>query len=57
MVLYEENIPVVASDDNSACTGLLALLDEVSLLEAFTLVGGLELLSELIVADTTSVNN
>lgn len=51
------DVPVVASDDNSTCASLLALLDEVGLLETLTLVGGLQLLGELIVANTTSVDD
>ena len=47
--------PVVAGDNDTAGTGLLALLDEVGLLETLALVGGFELLGEIIVADTASV--
>ena len=45
----------MTSDDDGTCTGLLALLDEVGLLETLALVGGFELLGEIIVADTASV--
>ena len=49
--------PVVAGDNDTAGTGLLALLDEVDLVEALALVGSLELLSELVVADTAGVDD
>lgn len=47
----------MASDDNTTGTGLLALLDEVDLVEAFALVGSLKLFSKLVVADTSSVHD
>ena len=50
-------LPIVARDDYGACASLLALLHEVSLLEALALVGGLQLLREFIVADTAGVYN
>lgn len=45
------DVPVVARDDDGACAGALALLDQVALVEALALVRGLELLRELVVAD------
>lgn len=47
----------MASDNNTAGTGLLALLDEVDLVEALAFVSSLELLSKLVVADTSGVHN
>ena len=47
--------PVVASDDDRARARLLALLHEVRLVEALALVGSLELVREIIVADATGV--
>ena len=51
------SVPVVSGDDYTAGTGLLALLDEVDLVEALTLVGSLELLSEVIVTDAAGVDD
>lgn len=47
--------PVVAGDDNGASASLFTLLDLVDLLEPFPLVGGLELLGQVVVTDTSSV--
>lgn len=47
----------MASDNNTAGTGLLALLDEVDLVEALALVGSLKLFSKLVVADTSGVHD
>ena len=55
--MYECCAPVVASDDDRARARLLALLPEVRLVEALALVGSLELLSELVVTDTASVDD
>ena len=44
----------MASDDDGARAGALALLDEVALVKALALVRGLELLSELVIADAAS---
>jgi len=49
-------LPVMPSDDNNTGPSLLALLDLVDFIEAFSLVGLFQLLSELIVADCASVN-
>ena len=48
---------MVASDDNSTSSSLVAFLDLVYLVQPFSLVGRLELLSEIVVADTSGVNN
>lgn len=48
---------MVPCDNDGAGTSLLAFLDEVCVLEAFPLVGGLQLLSKLIVTDTSSVDD
>jgi len=48
---------MVASDDNSTSSSLVAFLDLVYLVQPFSLVGSLELLSEIVVADTSGVNN
>lgn len=49
--------PVVASDDNTTSTSLLTLLHLVHLMQALALVRGLELLGELIIANTASVDH
>ena len=49
--------PVVASDDDRARARLLALLHEVRLVEALALVGRLELLREIVVADAAGVHD
>jgi hypothetical protein len=43
---------MVPGDHDRAGTGLLALLDEVDVLQALAAVGSLELLGELVVANT-----
>ena len=53
----ESHTPVVSSNYHTACTGLLTLLNKVNLVEALTLVGGFELLSELVVAYTAGIND
>ena len=50
-------VPVMASDNNSAGTSLLTLGDLVDLVQTFTLVGDLELLSEVVVTDRSSVDD
>lgn len=49
--------PVVSSNHHTAGTGLLTLIDLVNLVETLALVGSLELLSELIIADAASVDD
>ena len=48
---------MVASDNNSAGTGLFALGDLVHLSQTLALVSDLELLSEVIVSDGSSVDD
>ena len=48
---------MVASNDNSTSSSLVAFLNLVYLVQPFSLVGRLELLSEIVVADTSGVNN
>lgn len=48
---------VMASDDRSAGTGLLALLDLVDLIDTFAAVSGLELLGEIIVTNAAGVHD
>ncbi len=50
-------MPVVTSENDATCASLLALLDLVDLSQALALVCSLELLSEVIVADTAGVHN
>lgn len=47
----------MTSDNDTAGTGLLALLDEVDLVEALALVSSLELFSKHVVADASGVHN
>ena len=49
--------PVVASDDDRARARLLALLHEVRLVEALALVGRLELLREIVIANAARVHH
>ena len=49
--------PVVASDDDRARARLLALLHEVRLVEALALVGSLELLREIVIANAARVHH
>ena len=49
------DVPMVASDDNSASTGFFPLFDEVNFIETLPGIGGLELLSQLVVADASGV--
>ena len=46
----------MASDHNTAGTSLLALLHLVNLLQTFALVCSFELLGEIIIADTASID-
>jgi hypothetical protein len=48
---------MVASDDNSTSSSLVAFLDLVYLVQPFSLVSSLELLSEIVVTDTSGVND
>jgi hypothetical protein len=48
---------IVTSEDNSASTGLLSLLDKVDLVNTFPLVSGPELLSKIVVTDATGVDD
>ena len=50
-------VPVMASDNDSAGTRLLALGDLVDLVQTFALVGDLELLREVVVTDRSGVDN
>lgn len=50
-------IPMVAGNDNGAGTSLLPLLHEIDLVESLTLVGFFELLSELVVSNSTGVDH
>jgi hypothetical protein len=47
----------VTSDDDSTSPGLFARFDLVDLVQAFTFIGGFQLLSQLVVADAASVDN
>ena len=55
--MYECCAPVVASDDDRARARLLALLHEVRLVEALALVGRLELLREIVIANAARVHH
>ena len=50
-------LPIVPGDDNSTGPGLFAFLDEVELVQTFSLIGGLQSLGELVVADTARVDD
>ena len=50
-------VPVMASDNDGAGTGLLALGDLVDLVQTFALVGDLELLSKVVVTDRSGVDD
>lgn len=47
----------MTSDNDSTSTSFFALLYIVNVLQTFTLVGGLELFSEIVITDTASVND
>lgn len=48
---------MMAGDDNGTSTCLLSLLDEVSAFDAFLLVGGAELVGQVVVPDTPCVDD
>jgi len=48
---------MVPSDDNCACTSLLAFLHLIYFIKAFALVRCLELLSKVIVPDRACIHN
>lgn len=48
---------MVASDDYSASTGFFTSLDLVDLVQAFALVGDLELLSKIVITNTSSIDD
>ena len=48
---------MVAREDHSTSTRLLALLDEVDLVQPFPLVRRPQLLSEIVIADTSRVHH
>jgi len=48
---------MVAGNNDGACTSLFALLDEIHLVETFALVGHLQLLSKVIIANSTGIND
>jgi hypothetical protein len=53
----ETDAPVVSGDENGAGSGLLAGVDLVGGLDALPLVGGSELLGEVVVSDGTDVGD
>ena len=50
-------LPMVAGNNDGAGTSLLALLNEIHLVEAFALVGRLQLLSKIIIANSTGIDD
>jgi len=50
-------LPMVAGNNDGACTSLFALLNEIRLVETFTLVGRLQLLSKIIITDSAGIND
>jgi hypothetical protein len=50
-------LPMVAGDNDGACTSLLAFLNEIHLVKTFALVGRLQLLSKIIIANSSSIND
>jgi len=50
-------LPMVAGNNDGACTSLFALLDEIHLVETFPPVGRLQLLSKFIITDSAGVND
>jgi hypothetical protein len=55
--LDEDGVPVMTGDDDSTRTRLCALLDKISLGEAFPFVCCPELFSEIIAAYATGIDN
>ena len=48
---------MVAGNNDGACTSLLALLNEIHLIKTFALVGRLQLLSKIIIANSTGIDD
>ena len=55
--ILKPNVPIVSSDNDTAGTGLLTLLDEVDIGETFAAVRSAQLLGEFVIANAASVNN
>ena len=51
------HVPVVPSDDNSASTCLFPFFDVVNVIETLPGIGGLELLSQVIVANASGIHH
>jgi hypothetical protein len=50
-------LPIVTSDNHTASTCLLALLDQVNFAKAFTRISGFQLFGEIVISDTASIDN
>ena len=50
-------LPMVAGNNDGTYTSLLALLNEIHLVETIALVGRLQLLRKIIIADSASIND
>jgi hypothetical protein len=48
---------VVASNDHGASSGPFALLDEINLVQTFPFVGSFQLLSQVVITDTSRVDD